>query len=236
MNPKTFSIIIPVWQEQETINSYLHHLHHLLENTPSEDAEILVVDGDESGSTIQEISHPEAITLTAPKGRASQMNEGAKRARGEILLFLHADTHLPEGALSLIREALSDPRYMAGAFDLGTLSPRLALKIVAFMASLRSRLSRIPYGDQGHFIRREYFLELGGYASIPLMEDIELMKRIRRRGDLIVILKEKVLTSPRRWEKDGIVYGTLRNWILAFLYFLGVSPEKLARFYRFPKK
>jgi hypothetical protein len=122
--------------------------------------------------------------------------------------------------------------YVAGAFDLGIKSNKLIFKIIAFLASLRSRLNRIPFGDQAIFIRREYFNRIGGYQEIPLMEDVELMKRIKKSGHKIWIFHDRVRTSPRRWKEEGVIYCILRNWALQTLYALGTSPHKLARFYK----
>ena len=160
------------------------------------------------------------------------MNHGASLARGEILLFLHADTLLPQQALTRIAVALADARLAAGAFDLGFDTSRRIFRLTEKYVALRTRLTRIPFGDQAIFVRRAYFQTIGGYAEIPLMEDVELMRRIKRRGDRICIIPLKVLTSPRRYEQEGLLYCTLRNWALQLCYRAGVSPEKLARWYR----
>jgi rSAM/selenodomain-associated transferase 2 len=160
------------------------------------------------------------------------MNAGASVARGEILIFLHADTELPPCAFRRINAFLPRKEYVGGAFDLGIKSDKPIFKVIAFLASLRSRLSRIPFGDQGIFIRREYFNDIGGYKQIPLMEDVELMSRIRRSGKKIKIFYDRVKTSPRRWEREGVLYCTLRNYANQLLYFLGVSPHKLVNWYK----
>ena len=170
--------------------------------------------------------------LVSEPGRGRQMNAGASDALGEILIFLHADTCLQVDALTLIRHALANRQYVAGAFDLGIRSKKLIFKIIANTASLRSRFTRMPYGDQVIFIRKDYFQTIGGYRTIPLMEDVDLFKRIKKGGDTICILPARALTSPRRWENEGIISCTLRNWMLIILYQIGVSPEKLAHFYR----
>jgi rSAM/selenodomain-associated transferase 2 len=160
------------------------------------------------------------------------MNCGAAKSSGEILIFLHADTHLPMNSLHRIATAMENKTFVGGAFDLGIDSERFAFRIIEKMASLRSRLTRIPYGDQTIFIRRDYFQSLGGFKDIPIMEDVELMRRIKRRQGKINILKDKVKTSPRRWETEGIVFCTLRNWFLITLYLLGAKPETLAKLYK----
>jgi rSAM/selenodomain-associated transferase 2 len=222
------SVIIPVLNEGERINEMLHSLTLSAGNMPRE---IIVVDADPAGATIARIADADIIRLTAPKGRASQMNAGAARARGDILLFLHADTLLPKNALRKITAALADVRYVGGAFDLGLSNPRWIFRLTGWCASLKHRLTRVPYGDQAIFIRRNYFKSLGGYPEISFMEDVELMKRVKRQGGRITILPEAVVTSSRKWEKDGVVYTILRNWVLQALYLFGVPAERLVKYY-----
>ena len=229
MKKVTFSIIVPALHESDKINSLVEHLEGLERNR---DAEMIVVDGNPNGDTIQAIGSDRVKKMVAPKGRARQMNAGASVAKGEILIFLHADTEFPSNALKTITAAMAQGRYVGGAFELGIDSTKIELKILARWASLRCRLTRIPYGDQAIFIKREYFNALGGYKDIPLMEDVELMRRIKRRGDIICIVPEQVKTSPRRWEQEGFVYVNVRNAFLFFSYILGVSPERLASLYK----
>jgi rSAM/selenodomain-associated transferase 2 len=223
-----YSIIIPVLNETAAINDLLAQLRNL---DRQEEVEILVIDGDPEGKTLRAIAREDVHKILSHRGRGRQMNEGAKIARGEILLFLHADTVLPQDALGLIDETMRDRRVAGGAFDLGFRTPRFAFKVIATVASLRSRLTRVPFGDQALFLRRDYFERIGGYKEIPLMEDVELMDRIRRLGDPIAFIGKPVLTSTRRWEKDGLLRCTLRNWLLQLLYLFGVPPERLARHY-----
>jgi len=222
------SIILPVLQETSLINGVIDHLFGLENNI---DTEIIVVDGDPEGTTLMAITHDNVIKLGSPRGRGKQMNAGAREAKGRILLFLHADTELPLNALRLIAAAMQDKRYVAGAFDLGIRSERLIFRLIESAASLRSRATRIPFGDQAIFVRKDYFDKIGGYQDIPIMEDVEIMKRIRKRGDKIVIVRQRVHTSSRRWEKEGILRCTLRNWFLQVLYLLGVSPHRFYKLY-----
>lgn len=194
--------------------------------------EIIVVDGDPEKSTVQHILCPKVKTVTAPRGRGTQMNAGAGLAEGDILIFLHADTELPRDALRHICEIMKTGQYAAGAFRLRFDSPRPIYRFIEFGASWRCRLTRIPYGDQAIFVSRAYFQKIGGFAEIPIMEDIDLMRRIKQRNDRIFISPECVRTSARRWEQEGIVYSVLRSWILASLFCLGVSSHRLARYYR----
>jgi rSAM/selenodomain-associated transferase 2 len=223
------SIIIPVWNEASIINQTINTLLSL---PCDDDLEVIVVDVGPSGETIGAIRNREVKTAVAEKGRAKQMNKGASVALGNILVFLHADTVLPKDALQSISSAMQKKDIVGGAFDLGIQSDRLIFRIIENAASLRSRITRIPYGDQAPFIRRDYFHAVGGFKEIPLMEDVELMRRINKAGDRIHIIPEKVKTSPRRWETEGILYCTVRNWTISTLYFLGVPPEKLMRFYQ----
>ena len=223
-----FSIIIPVLNEAGQINSLIEHLRR--QNHVSS-YEIIVVDGDLQGSTVGSIQDKDVTVITTDKGRGKQMNAGASVAGGEILIFLHADTTLPDNALKKINQALQNQDYVGGAFDLKIDSNRLFLKYISARASLRSRWNRIPYGDQAIFIRKKCFDQLGGYKEIPLMEDVDLMRRIKKDGKKIFILPDKVTTSARRWEIDGVLYTTMRNQILIRLFYLGISPHKLAKYY-----
>ena len=227
-NP-VISVIIPVLNEAEGINGLIYH-HRDLEG--GKDVEIVVVDGDPAGSTIKTIHDAGVVTAIGERGRSVQMNRGAALAEGDILLFLHADTFLPQNAFTSVREAFQDEGYMAGCFDLGVGSARKIFRITERSVALRTRITRIPFGDQAIFIRREYFERIGGYREFPIMEDMELMRRVRGRGDVICIIPDKALTSARRWEQEGVLFNTFRNWMLQTLYCCGVSPKHLARFYR----
>jgi rSAM/selenodomain-associated transferase 2 len=225
----SISVIIPVLNEAAAISGLIKHLRAL---DPGRDMEIVVVDGDPGGSTLSAVREPGIVLANSVRGRAAQMNAGAARAEGDILLFLHADTRLPANAVTNILNAFRDREYVAGCFDLGIESSKWYFRITERYVAWRTRMTRIPFGDQAIFIRREYFERIGGYRDIPIMEDVELMRRIRGRGDVLCIIPDRVRTSARRWEKEGVVFATLRNWMLQFLYFIGVSPERLARFYR----
>lgn len=226
----TISVIIPTLNEEKTIGQTLSCL------PMAEILEAIIVDG---GSTDQTISIAEvfcaeasnARIVTAPAGRARQMNEGAKAGRGDILLFLHADTRLPTEAQLMIEEALTDPAVAGGRFDV-TFDSRSALgTMISTFMNWRSRLSGIATGDQALFVRRHVFDQLGGFADIPLMEDIEFSRRLKRTGQMAA-LHQKVTTSFRRWEQQGPLRTILLMWILRFLYWMGVNPHQLARVYR----
>jgi rSAM/selenodomain-associated transferase 2 len=207
-------------------------MDHLESLEGSENCEFIVVDGSPDGGTIKAVTRQGVQCVKSPQGRASQMNAGAATATGEILIFLHADTRLPRRALERIDDAMTRQALIGGAFDLRIDTERPMLKTIARIASLRSRLTRIPYGDQAIFIRRGYFNRMGGYPEIPLMEDVALMRSIKGAGGRIGFIPEPVITSARRWEQEGILFTTLRNWILLIAYTLGAAPDKLAKYYK----
>ncbi|MHB8770730.1 MAG: TIGR04283 family arsenosugar biosynthesis glycosyltransferase [Syntrophales bacterium] len=225
----TFSIIIPVLGEAAGIGETIAHVRSL---DCGREAEIVVADGDPAGETLRAIPPGLVRKVLCAPGRGTQLNRGAAAASGEVLVFLHADTRLPRTALTLIEETLRDKTLAGGAFDLAIASPAKAFRLIERVASLRTRLTRIPYGDQAIFLRRERFLSLGGFSEIPLMEDVDLMRRLKRAGGRIAILPARVSTSARRWEREGVLFTTLRNWVLVALFFLGADPRRLARWYR----
>lgn len=223
-----FSVIIPVLHETNKINSLIEHLHAL---EGSRNSEVIIVDGSPTKDTINAINDEKIISISSEKGRAKQMNAGASIARGEILIFLHADTKLPEDAFQKIRRVLEEGRYVGGAFYLRIDSDRVIFKLISHITSFLSRLTRIPYGDQTIFIKKDYFNRIGRYGDIPVMEDAELMRKIKRERKKICIIRDNVKTSPRRWEEKGIFYTILINQMIRILYFLGVSPDKLTKFF-----
>jgi rSAM/selenodomain-associated transferase 2 len=225
------SIIIPVLNEKETLPRTLDHL----ERFPA--AEIILVDGGSTDGTValfrpwsDRHSNQKRIVLESDPGRGRQMNAGAKRATGEIFLFLHADSLLPGGAIDAVAEGLRSPAVVGGAFRFRVDSDRIFLRIIEKLANLRSRFLKLPYGDQGIFVRRRIFERLGGYADLPLMEDVDFIRRLKKEGE-IVLLEDEITTSPRRWLHEGIYYTSLRNFVLLSLYFGGVSPQRLAKWY-----
>ncbi|MEE8432058.1 MAG: TIGR04283 family arsenosugar biosynthesis glycosyltransferase [Candidatus Desulfatibia sp.] len=222
------SIIIPVFNESQIIHSTIDYLYNL---DFAGDFEIIVVDGNPAGTTINTITNADVKKIIGKKGRGSQMNQGAAVANGDVLLFLHADTLPSHDALDQIIAATKQHNIMGGAFDLGIRSEKKIFRLIEIAASMRSRLTRIPYGDQAIFLKKRFFDQIGGFKDIPIMEDVELMQRVKKAGKKIKFIARKVQTAARRWEKEGIVYCTLRNWSLRTLYLLGVPPEKLKKFY-----
>jgi rSAM/selenodomain-associated transferase 2 len=194
-------------------------------------AEIILVNGGSTDATATiGARSPQVRLLSSPRGRARQMNEGARAARGDVLLFLHADTLLPDGALAAVGAAVGDPGVVAGRFDVRFDNPRPVFRMIAWFMNQRSRRSGISTGDQAIFVRREVFEALGGYPDIPLMEDVELCRRLKRRGRLAA-LRLRVTTSSRKWEREGAVGTILLMWALRFLYMVGVPPARLHRWY-----
>ena len=223
------SIIIPVINEERIINQALERL---LSAKTSGAFEIIVVDGNVSGNTLRAITEKDIIKIKSPCGRGAQMNAGARAANGWILLFLHADTILPKNAIDSVISACRLKQIIGGAFDLGIDSDRPGYRLIEKITSLRSRRTRIPYGDQAIFLKKKAFVDIGAYNEIPIMEDIDLMLRVKQNGHKIKIISKPVKTSARRWENEGIVYCTLRNYILSKMFYLGVSPVILKKYYK----
>ncbi|MFA5903948.1 MAG: TIGR04283 family arsenosugar biosynthesis glycosyltransferase [Desulfobacula sp.] len=225
------SVIIPVLNEASRINDAVKNLYS--QGYPGT-MEIIVVDGRKDGSTIKCIQNPGVMKICSAPGRGIQMNRGAEIASGEILVFLHADTLLPENAFHLIQEVMKDKNVNSGAFDLSIDGKAFTYRIIEKAASLRSRITGIPYGDQAIFIRKPFFFRIGKYREIPIMEDVDLMRRIKKAKGRVCFIEKPVKTSSRRWEKEGILQCILRNWLLMALYLCGITPGKLAKFYKHP--
>lgn len=220
------SIVIPTLNEEETISTALAALQPLRRRG----VEVIVVDGGSEDSTIRLASPLCDQAIVARRGRASQMNAGAREANGDKLLFLHSDTVLPEDALEAIEQAFMAPGCVWGRFDVRIKSQLCLLTGVAFMINLRSRWTGIATGDQAIFVKRSAFEEIGGFATIALMEDIALSKSLKRLSPPACI-RAKVTTSGRRWEKNGIIRTVLQMWQLRLAYFLGADPSRLAEKY-----
>ena len=256
------SIIIPTYNEAENIGELLQQLTQVsLEKTK---VEIIVVDGGSSDRTLQIINefiskslgelvtenlYPLVKLISTNPGRANQMNQGAKAAQGEILLFLHADSHLPNNFSSLVTQTLNSypvPPFLrgargdhsrlakptiAGAFELEIRGNLRGLRLVEKFVNWRSHFLSLPYGDQAIFLRAETFWELGGFPDLPIMEDFQLVQQLKKLGR-IAIVPAKVQTSARRWQKLGVWQTTLINQLVIIAFFLGISPQRIANFYR----
>jgi rSAM/selenodomain-associated transferase 2 len=230
----TISVIIPTFDEARTISDTLLHTASLGFD------ELVVVDGGSSDQTrtivetfmsgTQRSAHCTVRLLSAARGRAAQLNAGAQASRGDVLLFLHADTYLPVLAKHRIVVALADTGIVGGRFDVRFDRPSMLGRIISTLMNYRSRWSGIFTGDQAIFVRRDTFERLGGFADIPLMEDIDFSTRLKRTGQTEA-LRETVTTSFRRWEQQGPLKTILLMWTLRFLYWMGVSPQRLKTFY-----
>ncbi|WP_414541303.1 TIGR04283 family arsenosugar biosynthesis glycosyltransferase [Nostoc sp. CCY0012] len=198
---------------------------------PSTNVEVIVVDGGSQDETVSIAESLGVKVISSIPGRANQMNAGAMAASGDILLFLHADTRLPPGFEQMICTALKQPGIVAGAFTLRIDAPHLALRWVEWGVNVRSRFCQMPYGDQAIFLTKAVFQEIGQFPDLPIMEDFELIRRLKLTGK-IAIIQVPVVTSARRWLRKGVFHTTLLNQIVIIAYFLGVSPERLRSWYR----
>ncbi len=219
---------MPVLDEEAVLSNTLS----ALPLPDADDYELIVVDGGSSDLTVRIASAYTEKVLSGPQGRARQMNLGVKAANGDILLFLHADCRLSPGALNEVRAILSNKDVVAGAFDISLDSSCLRYRWISRFANRRSRLTGIAYGDQGIFLRKKTFEAIGGYADIPLMEDIDLCQKLKSLGK-IYFIELPIYPSPRRFESHGVVSTVIRDGIMAFSYtVLGANPAWLARYYR----
>jgi rSAM/selenodomain-associated transferase 2 len=220
------SIIMPVLNEGDGIAAALDALADLR----ALGTELIVVDGGSHDATVEQAQLRADQVILAPRGRALQMNAGAEKASGDVLLFLHADTRLPAEADRVVLNGLDRPRRAWGRFDVKIDGRSPLLPVVAWLMGLRSRLTGIATGDQALFVRREAFQAVGGFPAIALMEDIAMCKRLKRLGRPLC-LRACVTTSGRRWEKNGVLSTILLMWRLRFAYFFGADPKQLARQY-----
>ncbi len=218
------SVIVPALNEAQTIIESLNSIR-----SQQGEFEIIVVDGCSTDGTA-EVARPYATVINSQEqGRAIQMNAGARHACGDVLFFLHADSHLPHRALSALRSGLLHPRIVGGTFTLEFDSRKFLLRVIAFFTRFKSRF--FHYGDQGIFVRKAIFEQLGGFKQIPIMEDIEFLSRLRKKGE-VALIKRPITTSARRFMCRGIIRQQLLDIILVVLYLLGANPERLSRLYR----
>jgi rSAM/selenodomain-associated transferase 2 len=217
------SVIIPALNEAT-------HLGGLVEQLRRQRAhQIIVVDGGSSDDTCAQAAAADLL-LHSPRGRARQMNCGAAEATGDALLFLHADCSLEAGALSEAAAMLGRPRVSAGCFSMRVQAPGLLYRSIDACATARVRCTGLIYGDQGLFVRRNDFQQIGGFPEVRLMEDVLISKSLRRRGRMAVA-SHSIFVSPRRWQRTGLIRQTLRNWTLTACVAAGVHPDRLAAYY-----
>ncbi|MEH2437980.1 MAG: TIGR04283 family arsenosugar biosynthesis glycosyltransferase [Nostoc sp.] len=219
------SIIIPTLNEAENIKEAIATTQLGI------NIEVIVVDGGSNDDTVAIAQSLGVKIISSSPGRAVQMNRGAVAATGEILLFLHADTCLPTGFDDMVRTALQQPGTLAGAFKLRIDASLLSLRWVELGVNLRSHFYQMPYGDQAIFLTKAVFQQIGGFPELPIMEDFELMRRLKPIGQ-IVIIPTPIVTSARRWLQKGVFKTTLLNQIVIIAYLLGISPKRICRWYR----
>lgn len=195
------------------------------------DLEVIVIDGGSEDETVAIAQSQGATVHTLPPGRAQQMNDGASRATGEIFLFLHGDTLLPPDFAVMVRSLLATPGVVAGAFQLKIAGEGNALRWVEWWVKGRSQWLQLPYGDQALFMKKATFEQIGGFPNLPIMEDFVFVRQLRGLGR-VAIAPQVVTTSPRRWQRLGVLRTTLINQGMILGYYLGISPHRLARWYR----
>ncbi len=217
------SIVIPVLNEADVIESTLSNPEHI-------NLEVIVVDGGSSDETLDIISQHQCKMIDAAAGRANQMNKGADAATGDILIFLHADSVLPAEFDSCLCTDFWSSEKSWGRFDVRLSGTHPLFRIIEGFMNNRSRLTGICTGDQAIFVKREAFAKIGGFAPIPLMEDIEISKSLKKISPPFCI-KSRLVTSSRRWEKNGIIKTILLMWKLRLMYFAGVKSHVLAKHY-----
>ena len=227
--PAIISVVIPTLNEAHILAAALETV------SKSENVEVIIADGGSTDETMEIARAYNVRSLQVPACRAAQMNAGAKEACGDILLFLHADTRLPRKWANHVRSELDKPRVAGGAFTLKLDENARWCEIIEGLANMRSRRLHMPYGDQAIFIRTDLFHGMGGFAALPIMEDFEFMRRLRKRG-CISIVPEPVVTSARRWRESGVWWTTAVNQAVIIGYFLGISPHLLARLYHFKSR
>ena len=219
------SIIIPVLNEADNIESVINQIQK------TENIEIIIVDGGSQDHTVEIAQSLGVKVIVTQRGRALQMNAGAKIATGEILLFLHGDTQLPAGFEKDVRKIWINDNIIAGAFQLKIDNSQWSLRLIEKTVFWRSKYLQMPYGDQAIFIKASTFWQVGGFPEQPIMEDFEFIRRLNRLGK-IEILSSSVITSGRRWQKLGVFKTTLINQLVVVGYYLGISPIKLSQWYR----
>ena len=219
------SIVIPTLNEAADIGRLVERLLR------AEAVECIVADGGSRDDTCSIAAQKGAMVLDVPGGRAAQQNVGAAKAKGRLLLFLHADTLPPDGYAGRIRQTLSRPAIVAGAFRFKADGAGPGMRWVERLTNLRSRVLQCPYGDQGLFLEARVFREMGGFAPMPILEDFDLVRRLRRRG-AVVTLPYPAVTSARRWQRLGVLETTLINQIMILGFLCGVPVQTLQRLYR----
>lgn len=217
------AVVVPTLDEEETLRRHLPPIIGLAD-------EIVVSDGGSRDGTVEVARELGVQIVSGPPGRGSQLNRGARETTAEVLLFLHADTLLPPGAIDAVRKAV-DAGKVGGGFLVRFDDPRPIYRFGTRMVARRTRLTRSPLGDQAQFATREVFEGLGGFHDWPILEDLDFIRRLKRVGALEIVPQE-VVTSSRRYVEGGPVRTVVLNWLIWVLYFSGVSPQRLSRLYK----
>ena len=226
MNVKTtVSVIIPTFNEKSTIGKTIKSI-----KSDNQSTEVIVSDGGSRDNTTGIAKAYGALIVESPRGRGTQMDKGAEIAKGDILLFLHSDTVLPQNWEDLIVDALKADNIVGGAFSFKTDGIGFKYRILEKLVALRNKSVKLIYGDQAIFVNKAAFKAVGGFNSLPLMEDIDLVKRLRQTGKFIV-LPDEAITSSRRWQKHGFIRTSIRNLFYIFLYYIGIKPESIYKRY-----
>lgn len=217
------SVIIPTYNEEENITSLLQSFNY------NDNCEVIIVDGGSSDKTVELAAKFPVKILKSGNGRAKQMNVGANHARGDILLFLHADCILEDGSIGKIKDSIKDG-FIAGCLRHKIVSSRMIYRFIEFSGDLRARLYKVFYGDQAIFVKKDCFFKLGGYDDVELFDDVMFSKKLRKAGR-ICILDKNVYTQPRRWENQGVLRTTFINWTLTLGFMFGVPVRRLKSIY-----
>ncbi|HIE80183.1 MAG TPA: glycosyltransferase [Nitrospinaceae bacterium] len=218
------SIIVPTLNEELVLEKTLTQFQQLSPH------ELIVSDGGSDDDTRNIAGRFSHRVITGSAGRALQMNVGADEATGDILLFLHADSRIEPESYRKMLQCMQNPKWIGGAFTLCIESGKWSLKLIALLANIRSKYFGLAYGDQGFFVRKEVFKDMNGFSPLPICEDLDFYHRLRKKGP-VILLKEKAHTSPRRWIKEGILFTTARNTLIAVLFGLGFPPHILTKWY-----
>lgn len=219
------SVVIPVINEAPIVGQAIERAWQAGAD------EVLVVDGGSNDGTVEIAGQSRCQFLQSETGRSPQQNAGASSATGDVLLFLHVDNWLEPGSVDQIRQALDDPKAQCGAFQQHIAARGPCYRVLEWGNALRVRWRGLAYGDQGIFVRRELFEQLGRFPDAPLMEDLIFMRQARR-ATWPILLTGPLHVNPRRWQQHGVIRQTIRNWLLITAYLLGVSPTRLSQFYQ----
>lgn len=219
------SIIVPTFNEAKCLGETLRHIQQLSPH------EVIVSDGGSDDGTLEIAAQFTENVVTGSSGRALQMNAGARIATGDIFLFLHADSRIEPASYEKMSHSMKNSEEIGGAFSLCIDSDKWSLRLITRLANLRSKYLGMAYGDQGFFVKNTIFQKMDGFTEFPICEDIDFFKRLRKLGS-VILLQEKVLTSPRRWNKEGVWFTTIRNILIATLFELGFPPRILTKWYQ----